>query len=98
MNPSTARKLYLLEIIIGVISMLLGILISILVWHDGYFMGALMLVVTGCLSSFLGWKEYKGWSGSPWQETFILVLRRTFLFMNAMLSLLVIGTLISMFI
>ena len=47
------RKLYVVEFIIGVIAVVLGCWISILVWRDGYFPGALMLVVTGFLSTRL---------------------------------------------
>ena len=53
------RKLYVVEFIIGVIAVVLGCWISILVWRDGYFPGALMLVVTGFLSTLLAFKELK---------------------------------------
>jgi hypothetical protein len=33
------------EIIIGVIAMITGLVLTVLVWDDGYFVGALMLVV-----------------------------------------------------
>jgi len=96
MKPSTKKMIYMIEIVTGIVAMFLGGLISFLVWNNGYFMGALMLVVTGALSCVLGWKEWKGWTVSRTQETFLVVLRRTFFFMNLMLSFLVVGTLISM--
>lgn len=90
------KKIYVLEIAVGIVAMILGIWISILVWGVGYFAGALMLVVTGFLSVLLGVKEIRGSKGPAWQETFLKILRRTMLFLNLMLSLLVAGTLISM--
>lgn len=91
------RKLCLVEIGIGIISMILGAWISALVFRDGYFVGALMLVVTGALSVLLGIREYKKIKGPAWQETFLKILRRTMLFLNAMLSAVIAGTLVSMF-
>lgn len=94
--PTWKRRLSLVEMTIGVISMILGLWVSILVFHEGYFMGALMLVVTGLVSVVLGWKEFKGYSGPNWQELFLKIVRRTFFFMNTMLSIVVAGTLVSM--
>lgn len=90
------RKRYLVEVGVGIVAMILGIWISLLVIADGYFAGALMLVVTGALSVLLGVKEYRGVSGSGFQESFLRIVRRTMLFLNLMLSLVVLGTLISM--
>lgn len=82
------------EIIIGVIAMITGLVLTALVWDDGYFVGALMLVVTGFLSVLLAIKEIK----NPRDKihtlnVFFTILRRTFLFLNLMLSSLVIGML-----
>ena len=90
------RKRYLVEIGIGVLAMILGTWISVLVFREGYFAGALMLVVTGILSVLLGVKEYLDIKGPLWQESFLKILRRTMLFLNLMLSAVVAGTLISM--
>ncbi len=90
------RKRYLVEIGIGVLAMVLGTWISVLVFREGYFAGALMLVVTGILSVLLGVKEYLDIKGPLWQESFLKILRRTMLFLNLMLSAVVAGTLISM--
>ncbi len=90
------QKRYLVEIGVGAIAMLLGLWISILVFREGYYLGALMLVVTGFLSVLLGVKEYCGVQGPAWQETFLKILRRTMLFLNLMLSLVIVGTLLSM--
>lgn len=76
--------------------MILGTWISVLVFREGYFAGALMLVVTGILSVLLGVKEYLDIKGPLWQESFLKILRRTMLFLNLMLSAVVAGTLISM--
>lgn len=90
------RKRYLVEIGIGVLAMILGTWISVLVFREGYFAGALMLVVTGILSVLLGFKEYRNIHGPSWQEAFLKILRRTMLFLNLMLSIVVAGTLVSM--
>lgn len=90
------RKLYLVEIGVGIVAMVLGTWISVLVFREGYFAGALMLVVTGILSVLLGVKEYLDIKGPLWQESFLKILRRTMLFLNLMLSAVVAGTLISM--
>lgn len=76
--------------------MVLGTWISVLVFREGYFAGALMLVVTGILSVLLGVKEYLDIKEPLWQESFLKILRRTMLFLNLMLSAVVAGTLISM--
>ena len=60
----------------------------------GYFIGSLMLVVTGFTSILLAVKEIKNPGNSThWLSVFFTVLRRTFLFLNLMLSTLVIGVL-----
>lgn len=82
------------EIIIGIISVLAGFFLTIIVWEDGYFIGSLMLVVTGFTSILLAVKEIKNPGNSThWLSVFFTVLRRTFLFLNLMLSTLVIGVL-----
>ena len=50
------QKRYLVEIAVGVVSMILGAWISFLVWREGYYVGALMLVVTGLITVVLGIK------------------------------------------
>ncbi len=90
------RKRYLVEIGVGIVAMVLGTWISVLVFREGFFVGALMLVVTGALSALLGFKEYRNIHGPAWQESFFRILRRTMLFLNAMLSAIVAGTLVSM--
>ena len=90
------QKRYLVEIAISIIAMILGTWISILVWLEGYYLGALMLVVTGMITVVLGIKEYTGKKGPLLQESFLKILRRTMLFLNLMLSVVVAGTLVSM--
>lgn len=87
-------KITIFEIIIGMISILTGVFLTILVWEEGYFIGSLMLVVTGFTSVLLAVKEIKNPGDSVhWLGVFFTVLRRTFLFLNLMLSTLVIGVL-----
>ena len=90
------QKRYLVEIAVGVVSMILGAGISVLVRREGYYVGAVMLVVTGLITVVLGIKEYTGKKGPLLQESFLKILRRTMLFLNTMLSIVVVGTLISM--
>lgn len=45
------------EIIIGIIAMIAGAWLTVLVWNEGYFPGALMLVMTGGINVFLAAKE-----------------------------------------
>ena len=45
------------EIVIGVIAMIFGIGLTVLVWGEGFFPGALMLIVTGLINIFLAVKE-----------------------------------------
>lgn len=83
-----------IEIIIGVIAMIFGAALTILVWNEGYFMGALMLIVTGLISVFLGIKELVAPMDNmlQWLPLFYIVVRRTFFFLNLVLCALVIGT------
>ena len=83
-----------IEVIIGIISMVLGAVLTVLVWSEGYYMGALMLVVTGMISVFLGVKELLAPMDNmlQWLPLFYIVVRRTFFFLNLVLCALVIGT------
>lgn len=82
------------EIIIGIISMIFGAGLTVLVWGDGYFVGALMLVVTGLISVFLGVKELVAPMDNmfQWLPLFFIIVRRAFFFLNVVLCALVIGT------
>lgn len=91
-----SKKIYLLEIAVGIIAMISGLWLSILVFQEGYYLGAWMLVVTGFLSVLLGIKEYRGIKSPLWQENFFKILRRTMLFFNLMLSAICSGTLFSL--
>lgn len=91
-----SKKIYLLEMVVGIIAMISGLWLSILVFQEGYYLGAWMLVVTGFLSILLGIKEYRGVKSPLWQETFFKILRRTMLFLNLMLSVICSGTLFSL--
>lgn len=83
------------EIIIGVIAMLMGLGVTIWVWSEGYFVGTLMMVVTGLISVFLGIKELIAPMDNmlQWLPLFYIVVRRTFFFLNLVLCALVLGTL-----
>ena len=83
-----------LEIVIGIIAILFGIGLTILVWGEGYFVGALMLVVTGMISVFLGFKELLVPTDTlfHWMPLFFMIVRRAFFFLNLILTALVFGT------
>ena len=82
------------EIIIGIIAMISGAALTILVWNDGYFVGALMLVMTGLINVFLAVKELVNPTDHilHWQAIFFLIVRRAMFFLNVVLVALVIGT------
>ena len=83
-----------IEVIIGVIAVIFGIGLTVMVWKEGYFVGALMLVVTGIISIFLGLKELVLPSDNifHWQSLFFMIVRRAFFFLNVVLTALVFGT------
>ena len=83
-----------IEIIIGFIAVIFGIGLTVMVWKEGYFVGALMLVVTGIISIFLGLKELVLPSDNifHWQSLFFVIVRRAFFFLNVVLTALVFGT------
>lgn len=82
------------EIIIGIIAMLAGAWLTILVWNEGYFPGALMLVMTGAINVFLAAKELINPTDHilHWQSVFFLIVRRAMFFLNVVLIALVFGT------
>ena len=82
------------EIIIGIIAMISGAALTIIVWNDGYFVGALMLVMTGLINVFLAAKELVNPTDHilHWQAIFFLIVRRAMFFLNVVLVALVVGT------
>lgn len=82
------------EIIIGIIAMIVGAWLTVLVWDEGYFPGALMLVLTGCINVFLAAKELINPTDHifHWQAIFFLIVRRAMFFLNVVLIALVVGT------
>ena len=82
------------EIIIGIIAMIAGAVLTVLVWKDGYYIGALMLVMTGLINVFLAAKELVNPTDHifHWQAIFFLIVRRAMFFLNVVLVALVIGT------
>ena len=82
------------EIIIGIVAMIAGAWLSILVWNEGYFAGALMLVMTGGINVFLAAKELINPTDHifHWQAIFFLIVRRAMFFLNVVLIALVVGT------
>jgi len=82
------------EIIIGVVAMIAGAVLTIMVWSDGYFPGALMLIMTGLINVFLAIKELMDPTDNilHWQPLFFLVVRRAMFFLNVVLLALVLGT------
>lgn len=78
------------EWLVGGISVLLGLLLQIMLLKQGTLVpGALMLVITGALLAGIAWKDQQGLLYSQFGENLLTILRRTLLFMNLMLSLLV---------
>ena len=82
------------EIIIGIIAMIAGAWLTVLVWNEGYFPGALMLVMTGAINVFLAAKELINPTDHilHWQSVFFLIVRRAMFFLNVVLIALVFGT------
>ena len=82
------------EIIIGIIAMIVGAWLTVLVWYEGYFPGALMLVMTGGINVFLAAKELINPTDHifHWQAIFFLIVRRAMFFLNVVLIALVVGT------
>lgn len=89
------KKVFLrIEIVIGFLSMICGTILTIMVWFEGYFAGALMLVVTGFINIFLAIKELIDPTDKifHWQAMFFMIVRRAMFFLNTVLLALVIGT------
>lgn len=82
------------EIVIGVIAMLFGLGLTVLVWGEGFFPGALMLIVTGLINVFLAVKELLDPTDGifHWQPLFFMIVRRAMFFLNVVLTALVFGT------
>ena len=82
------------EIVIGVIAMIFGIGLTVLVWGEGFFPGALMLIVTGLINIFVAGKELLVPTDGifHWQPLFFMIVRRAMFFLNVVLTALVFGT------
>lgn len=82
------------EIVIGVIAVIFGIGLTVLVWGEGFFPGALMLIVTGLINIFLAVKELLDPTDGifHWQPLFFMIVRRAMFFLNVVLTALVFGT------
>ena len=84
-----------IEIVIGVIAMAFGIGLTVLVWgEEGFFPGAIMLVMTGLINIFLAVKELVDPTDGifHWQPLFFMIVRRAMFFLNVVLTALVFGT------
>ncbi len=83
-----------IEIVIGVIAMAFGIGLTVLVWGEGFFPGAIMLVMTGLINIFLAVKELVDPTDGifHWQPLFFMIVRRAMFFLNVVLTALVFGT------
>lgn len=97
MNMNRFKQSFLfVEMFVGFLSIIFGIVLSWLVRGTGYYPGALMLCITGALTLVLSFKEWK--VPTLYAERFqvmnllFTILRRAFFFLNLMLSSLVIGT------
>lgn len=82
------------EIVIGIIAMIFGIGLTVLVWSEGFFPGALMLIMTGLINIFLAVKELLDPTDGifHWQPLFFMIVRRAMFFLNVVLTALVFGT------
>lgn len=82
------------EIVIGFFAMIAGAIVTVLVWNEGYFAGALMMVLTGILNVYLSFKELIDPSDNVlhWQAVFFMIVRRAMFFLNVALLVLVLGT------
>ncbi|WP_173384461.1 hypothetical protein [Fibrobacter succinogenes] len=95
---SLARKLKFMflrvEVIIGFFAMIAGAVVTVMVWSEGYFAGALMMVLTGALNMFLAVKELVAPTDGilHWQAVFFMIVRRAMFFLNIALLALVLGT------
>ena len=88
MKLQKLNKLILrIGVVVGVIAMLMGTILTVAVWNEGYFVGAMMMIVTGAISIFLGFKELLQPSDHEfhWLPLFYKIVRRSFFFLNAVL-------------
>lgn len=95
MKLQKLNKLILrIGVVVGVIAMLMGTILTVVVWNEGYFVGAMMMIVTGAISIFLGFKELLQPSDHEfhWLPLFYKIVRRSFFFLNAVLIGLVVLT------
>ena len=83
-----------MEIIIGFMAIIAGIVVTAMVWGEGFFPGALMMVLTGCINIFLAFKELVDPTDGifHWQPLFFMIVRRAMFFLNVVLTALVFGT------
>ncbi|OWU99019.1 hypothetical protein [Fibrobacter sp. UWR2] len=82
------------EVIIGFFAMIAGAIVTAMVWSEGYFAGALMMVLTGALNIYLAIKELVAPTDGilHWQAVFFMIVRRAMFFLNIALLALVLGT------
>ncbi|MBO4436893.1 MAG: hypothetical protein J5791_08435 [Fibrobacter sp.] len=82
------------ELIIGFFAIIAGIIVTVMVWSEGYFAGALMMVLTGILNIYLAFKELVAPTDHllHWQAVFFMIVRRAMFFLNIALLALVLGT------
>ena len=95
MKLQKLNKLILrIGVVVGVIAMLMGTILTVAVWNEGYFVGAMMMIVTGAISIFLGFRELLQPSDHEfhWLPLFYKIVRRSFFFLNAVLIGLVVLT------
>ncbi len=94
------HRFLFVEIFVGVLSVILGGVLTWLVRGTGYYPGALTLMVTGSLTIVLSFKEWKHLTPAAEKlhvmNLFFTILRRAFFFLNLMLSALIVGTFTNM--
>lgn len=95
--PNLFRRFLVVELFVGVLAIILGVVLTVLVWGTGYYPGAIMLIINGALTLVLTWRELVHPTAREdrfkMMNLFYTILRRTFFFLNLMLSALVLGTL-----
>lgn len=94
-NIRKVKNIFLrIEIVIGILSIICGVAITVMVWSEGFFPGALMMVVTALINIFLAIKELVDPTDGVfhWQSMFFMIVRRAMFFLNVVLLALVVGT------
>ena len=95
------QRFLFVELFVGLLSVIFGTVLSVMVFESGYFPGAFMLIITGFLTLVLSFKEFRNPTAQNEKyktlNLLYTILRRSFFFLNLMLSTLVIYTILNLF-